>query len=74
MEKNVLYGGGGEYNFNFFLKLCREKIYQNLIKKIYKFKIPDKILDIGTSPVNNKYQNYLIHKYPYKKKLHTFLI
>ena len=71
MEKNVLYGGGGEYNFIFFffLKLCREKIYQNLNKKIYKFNITDKLLDIGTSPVNNKYQNYLIHKYPYKKKI-----
>lgn len=46
---------GGEYNFIFFfLKLCREKIYQNLIKKIYKFKITDKILDIGTSPVNKQ--------------------
>ena len=71
MEKNVLYGGGGEYNFIFFffLKLCREKIYENLIRKVYKFNIADKILDIGTSPVNNKYQNYLIHKYPYKKKI-----
>ena len=36
MEKNVLCGGGGDYNFIFFfLKLCREKIYQNFIKKIY---------------------------------------
>jgi hypothetical protein len=36
MEKNVLYGGGEEYNF-IFLKLCRKKISKNLIKKIYKF-------------------------------------
>lgn len=71
MGKKILYGGGSKFNvvFFFFLKLCREKIYVNLNEKISNFKIINKILDIGTSPVNDEYQNYLIHKYPYKKKI-----
>jgi hypothetical protein len=71
MEKKILYGGGSDFNlvFFFFLKLCREKIYKNFNKKISNFKLVNKILDIGTSPVDNEYQNYLIHKYPYKKKI-----
>jgi len=70
MEKKILYGGGSDFNlvFFFFLKLCREKIYKNFNKKI-RFKLVNKILDIGTSPVDNEYQNYLIHKYPYKRKI-----
>jgi hypothetical protein len=71
MKKKILYGGGGDFNlvFFFFLKLCREKIYKNFNKKISNFKLVNKILDIGTSPVDNEYQNYLIHKYPYKRKI-----
>jgi hypothetical protein len=71
MKKKILYGGGSDFNlvFFFFLKLCREKIYKNFSKKISNFKIVNKILDIGTSPVDNEYQNYLIHKYPYKRKI-----
>ena len=71
MKKMILYGGGGDFNlvFFFFLKLCREKIYKNFNKKISDFKLVNKILDIGTSPVDNEYQNYLIHKYPYKRKI-----
>jgi hypothetical protein len=70
MEKKILYGGGSDFNlvFFFFLKLCREKIYKNFNKKI-RFKLVNKILDIGTSPVDNEYQNYLIHKYPHKRKI-----
>jgi hypothetical protein len=71
MKKKILYGGGSDFNlvFFFFLKLCREKIYKNFNKKISNFKLVNKILDIGTSPVDNEYQNYLIHKYPYKRKI-----
>ena len=71
MKKKILYGGGGDFNlvFFFFLKLCREKIYKNFNKKISNFKLVNKILDIGTSPVDNEHQNYLIHKYPYKRKI-----
>lgn len=71
MKKMILYGGWSDFNlvFFFFLKLCREKIYKNFNKKISNFKLVNKILDIGTSPVDNEYQNYLIHKYPYKKKI-----
>jgi len=71
MKKKILYGGGSDFNlvFFFFLKLCREKIYKNFNKKISNFKLINKILDIGTSPVDNEYQNYLIHKYPYKRKI-----
>lgn len=71
MKKKILYGGGSDFNlvFFFFLKLCREKIYKNFNKKISDFKLVNKILDIGTSPVDNEYQNYLIHKYPYKRKI-----
>lgn len=71
MKKMILYGGGSDFNlvFFFFLKLCREKIYKNFNKKISDFKLVNKILDIGTSPVDNEYQNYLIHKYPYKRKI-----
>ena len=71
MKKMILYGGGSDVNlvFFFFLKLCREKINKNFNKKISDFKLINKILDIGTSPVDNEYQNYLIHKYPYKRKI-----
>jgi len=71
MEKKILYGGGSDFNlvFFFFLKLCRERIYKIFNKKISNFKLVNKILDIGTSPIDNEYQNYLIHKYPHKRKI-----
>lgn len=71
MEKKILYGGGSDFNlvFFFFLKLIREKIYKIFNKKISNFKLVNKILDIGTSPIDNEYQNYLIHKYPYKRNI-----
>jgi SAM-dependent methyltransferase len=71
MEKKILYGGGSDFNlvFFFFLKLIREKIYKIFNKKISNFKLVNKILDIGTSPIDNEYQNYLIHKYPHKRNI-----
>jgi hypothetical protein len=71
VKKKILYGGGEDYNilFFFFLKICRNKIYQSFKKEIFNFKKIDKILDIGTSPIDSDYQNYLIHKYPYKEKI-----
>jgi hypothetical protein len=71
MKRKILYGGGSDFNivFFFFLKLCRKKIYNFFDKKISNLKLVNKILDIGTSPVDNEYQNYLIHQYPHKKKI-----
>jgi hypothetical protein len=71
VKKKILYGGGGDYNilFFFFLKICRDKIYQSFKKEIFSFKKIDNILDIGTSPIDSDYQNYLIHKYPFKEKI-----
>ena len=71
MKKKILYGGGSDNNlvFFYFLKICREKMYQVFDKEISNLTIINKILDVGTSPVADQYQNYLINKYPYKRKI-----
>lgn len=70
MKKKILYGEGGDFNLVFFsfLSYVEKKFTKILIKK-YQILNQFKILDIGTSPLDNEYQNYLIHKYPNKRKI-----
>lgn len=50
------------------LEKYRGKIYSKFIKNIY-FNNKSKLIDIGTTNVNQKHENYLIKKYPYKKSI-----
>ena len=57
MQKKILYGGGSDNNivFFYFLKVCREKMYQVFDKEISNLTTISKILDVGTSPVENRH-------------------
>ena len=57
------------FNSSFMFKLLekyRGRIYSKFIKHV-NFNNKSKLIDIGTTNIDLKHENYLIKKYPYKK-------
>jgi ubiquinone/menaquinone biosynthesis C-methylase UbiE len=54
--------------FYFILYYARSNIYKTFIENI-KFNKKTKVLDVGTTPLAHKHENFFIHEYPYKQMI-----
>jgi ubiquinone/menaquinone biosynthesis C-methylase UbiE len=54
--------------FYFILYYARSNIYKAFVENI-KFNKKTKVLDVGTTPLTHKHENFFIHKYPYKQMI-----
>ena len=54
--------------FYFILYYARFNIYKAFIENI-KFNKKTKVLDVGTTPLTHKHENFFIHEYPYQQMI-----
>lgn len=54
--------------FYFILYYARSNIYKAFIENI-KFNKKTKVLDLGTTPLTHKHENFFLHKYPYQQMI-----